>query len=101
MTNPFIGEQIGLVNISSGVEVDASTADEILNAEELGEQQFFEFCKGNLFTDNLHIFILIKKNTLKTFSSNNVKIKNCKGQLTALKTDRKPFCSATCYVQIA
>jgi hypothetical protein len=31
MTNPFIGEQTGLVNISNGVEVDASTADGILN----------------------------------------------------------------------
>ncbi len=34
MTNPFTGEQTGLVNISNGVEVEASTADAILNAEE-------------------------------------------------------------------
>lgn len=91
MRNPFIGEQIGLVNISSGVEVDASTAEGSLNAEELGEQQFIEFCKENLFTDDPDIFNTIKKNKLKTFSSNNVKIKNCKGQLTALKTDRNLF----------
>ena len=62
MTNPFIGEQIGLVNISSGVEVDGSTADGILNAEELVEQQFVEFCKGNVFTDDPDIFNTIKKN---------------------------------------
>ena len=91
MTNPFIGEQTGLVNISNGVEVDASTADGILNAEELGEYQFSEFCQKNIFTDDPDIFNSIKKNKLKTFSSDNVKIKNCKGQLIALKTDRNLF----------
>ena len=91
MTNPFIGEQTGLVNISNGVEVDASTADGILNAEELGEYQFSELCQKNLFTDDPDIFNSIKKNKLKTFSSDNVKIKNCKGQLIALKTDRNLF----------
>ncbi|CAB4001807.1 Hypothetical predicted protein [Paramuricea clavata] len=91
MTNPFIGEQIGLVNISNGMEVDAFTADGILNAEELGEYQFSEFCQKNLFTDDPDIFNSIKKNKLKTFSSDNIKIKNCKGQLIALKTDRNLF----------
>jgi hypothetical protein len=67
MTNPFIGEQTGLVNISNGVEVDAFTADGILNAEELGEYQFSEFCQKNLFTDNPDIFNSIKNNKLKTF----------------------------------
>ena len=61
-----------LVNISSGIEVDGSTADGILNAKELGDKQFIEFCKGNLFTDDPDIFNMIKKNKLKTFSSNNV-----------------------------
>jgi hypothetical protein len=49
------------------VEVDAFTADGILNAEELGEYQFSEFCQKNLFTDNPDIFNSIKNNKLKTF----------------------------------
>ena len=58
-----------LVNISSGVEVDGSTADGILNAEELRDKRFIEFCKGNLFTDDPDIFNTIKK---------NLKLKNLK-----------------------
>ena len=91
MTNPFTCEQTGLVNIANGVEVDASTADGMLSAETLGEHQFSEFCQRNLFTDDPDIFNPIKKNKLKTFSSDKAKINNSKGQLIALKTDRNLF----------
>ena len=48
MTNPFSGDQVELVNISSGVEVGRDVADRILHAEQLGEEQFSEFCQTNL-----------------------------------------------------
>ena len=49
MTNPFIAEQVQHINISSGVEVEEAVSKSIFTAEQLGEQQFSEFCKANLF----------------------------------------------------
>ena len=68
MTNPFSGDQVELVNISSGVEVGRDVADRILHAEQLGEEQFSKFCQTNLFTDNPDIFSNIKKNKIENIS---------------------------------
>ena len=91
MTNPFDGDHVELVNISSGVEVGCDVADRILHAEQLGEDQYFQFCQTNLFTDNPDIFINIKKNKLRTFSSERVTVKDSKGRQSMVKTNRNLF----------
>ena len=91
MTNPFSGDQVELVNISSGVEVGRDVADCILHAEQLGEEQFSEFCQTNLFTDNLGIFSNIKKNKLRTFSSEKITVKDSKGGQSIVKTNKNLF----------
>ena len=69
MENPFDGDQVELINISSGVVGDV--ADDILHAEKLGEDQLAKFCQPNLFTHNPDIFRNIKKNKFRTFSSDS------------------------------
>ena len=91
MTNPFSGDQVELVNISSGVEVGRDVADRILHAEQLGEEQFSKFCQTNLFTDNPDIFSNIKKNKLRTFSSEKMTVKDSKGRQSIVKTNRNLF----------
>ena len=91
MANPFNGDQVELVNISSGVEVGSDVADRILHAEELGENQFSEFCQTNLFTDSPDIFSNIKKNKLRTFSSEKMMVKDSRGRQSTVKTNRNLF----------
>ena len=90
MTNPFIADQVQLVSISSGIEVEEAVSDSILTAEQLGEKQFSEFCKDNLFSDNPDIFRKIKQNKL-TSSTKKVTVKDSKGQQIAVKTSRNFF----------
>ena len=82
MTNPFDGDQVELVNISSGVKVGCDVADRIFYAEQLGEDQFSGICQTNLFTDNPDIFSNIKKNKLRTFLSEKMTVKDSKGKQT-------------------
>jgi hypothetical protein len=91
MTNPFDGDQVKLINISSGVEVGCDVADRILHAEQLGDDQFSGFCRTNLFTDNPDIFSNIKKNKLKTFLSEKMTLKDIKGKQSIVKTNRNLF----------
>ena len=91
MTDPFSGEQTELLNISSGVEAESEVASSILQAEQLGEKQFSEFCQTNLFCGNPDIFTKIKKNKLKTFSSKRVVVKDGKGQQIEVKSCRNLF----------
>ncbi|CAB4041219.1 Hypothetical predicted protein, partial [Paramuricea clavata] len=72
MTNLFNADQAELVGLSSGVEVESKVADNILQAKQLGEHQFSEFCQNNLFCDKPDLFTKIKQNKLKTFSSKHL-----------------------------
>ena len=69
MANPFVSNQTELICISGGIEVQTDVADNILQAEQLGEHQFSELCQHNLFSDNPDIFTKFKKNKLQTFPS--------------------------------
>ena len=91
MSNPFDGDQVELVNISSGVEVARDVADCILLAEQLGENQYSEFCLTNLFTDSPDIFSKINKNKLRTFSSEKMTVKDSNGRQKVVKTNRTLF----------
>lgn len=91
MMNPFSTDQAGLVNITSGVELQSDAARSLLDAEELGEGQFSEFCQSNLFTDGADIFTKLKRNNLRTFTSKKIAVKDNKGQHLAVKTSRDLF----------
>ena len=91
MTNPFNADQAELVGLSSGVEVESKVADNILQAEQLGEHQFSEFCQNNLFSDKPDLFTKIKQNKLKTFSSKHLTVKNSEGRQLVVKTSRDLF----------
>jgi hypothetical protein len=69
MINPFEIEQEELLSLASGVMVENDVADALLNAENLGEQQFLDFTKTNLLGENSDIFTKLKRNKLQTFSS--------------------------------
>ena len=91
MTNPFSADQRELVGISSGVEVESKIADNILQAEQLGEQQFSDFFESNLLSDKPDLFTKIKQNKLKPFSSKHLTVKNSKGRQLVVKTSRDLF----------
>ena len=93
MMNPFSTDQAGLVNISSGIELQNDAASSLLKAERLGEGQISEFCHNNLFLiiDDPDIFTKIKRNKLHTFSSKTVTVKNSKGQQITVKRNRDLF----------
>eukprot|EP00794_Sanderia_malayensis_P002899 gene2899-3351_t len=89
MTNPFDTENLELINVSSGVVIEDKTADIILEAENLGEEQFSSFVRTNLMGDIPDIFAKIKRNNICSFSSSKTKIvKNSKGKEISLKTSR-------------
>ena len=91
MANPFVSNQTELICISSGIEVKTDVADNILQAEQLGEHQFSELCQHNLFTDNPDIFTKFKKNKLQTFPSKKLTARDSKGRQVAMKTSRDLF----------
>ena len=90
MINPFDTDQVGLVNITSGVELQKDSAKSLLDAENLGETQFTAFCKDNLLSEKPDIFT-IKKNQLKTFSNKTKKMTSNKGRTIAVKSTRDLF----------
>ena len=69
MINPFETEQEELLSLASGVVVENDVADTLLNAENIREQQFLDFSKTNLLSENPDIFTKLKRNKLQTFSS--------------------------------
>ena len=79
-TNPFNSDQVGLVGISSGVEVEGNVSDNILQAEQLGKHQFSDFVNNNLLSDKPDLFAKIKQNKLKTFTSKHLTVKNSEGR---------------------
>lgn len=91
MANPFNIEQASLVNISTGVELEDGVADKLLEAEQLGEDQFNDFCKENLFSDDKDIYKKIKKNNIRTFTTKAITVKDSKGQQLAVKSSRNLF----------
>ena len=91
MQDPFSGEHTELLSISSGVEAESEVSSSILQAEQLGERQFSEFCQTNLFSGNPDIFTKIKQNKLKTFHSKHVAVKDSKGQQIEVKSCRNLF----------
>jgi hypothetical protein len=91
MINPFDTDQVGLVNITSGVELQKDSAKSFLDAENLGETQFTAFCKDNLLSEKPDIFTKIKKNQLKTFSNKTKKMTSNKGRTIAVKSTRDLF----------
>ena len=73
MINPFETEQEELLSLASGVMVENDVADNLLDAEEIGEQQFVDFSKKYLLGEIPDIFTKryekLKRNKLQTFSS--------------------------------
>ena len=92
MINPFETEQEELLSLASGVMVENDVADNLLNAEEIGEQQFLEFSKMHLLRENLDILKKLKRNKLQTFSSTkSVSVKNKEGQKVSIMLNRNLF----------
>ena len=91
MANPFVSDHEELVCISSSVKVPTDVADRILHAEQIGENQFSELCRSNLFIDNPDIFTKITKNKLQTSPSKKLTAKDGKGRQVAMKTSRDLF----------
>ena len=93
MVNPFQIDQETLVNLASGVVIEDQVADDPLNAEKLGEEQFSTFIKTKVMGDKPDIFSKISQNKIKTFSSTtkNTRVKNSKGEEVSLKS----VCSLT------
>eukprot|EP00794_Sanderia_malayensis_P012433 gene12433-13718_t len=82
----------GIHSVSSGVVIEDKIADIILEAENLGEEQFSSFVRTNLMGDIPDIFAKIKRNNICSFSSSKTKIvKNSKGKEISLKTSRDFF----------
>ena len=81
MVNPFEIDEDVLVNLASGVVVDGKIADDLLKAENIGEEQFSAFVKTNVTCSELDIFATISRNKIKTFSSTtkNTTVKNSRG----------------------
>lgn len=91
MINPFSSDHDGLVNITSGVELQKDAAKNLLDANSLGENQFTAFCEDNLLGDNRDIYAKIKRNKLRTFSCKSKKVTDSKGQTIAVKSTRNLF----------
>ena len=69
LINPFEAQQEQLVSLASGFVVANDVADAILNAEQLGEEQFAQFVNHNLLGPEPDIFAKFKLNRLSTFST--------------------------------
>ena len=92
MINPFETEQEELLSLASGVMVENDVADNLLNAEEIGEQQFLEFSKMHLLRENPDILKKLKRNKLQTFSSTkSVSVKNKEGKKVSIMLNRNLF----------
>ncbi len=92
MINPFETEREELVALASGVMVENQVADTLLNAEVLGEQQFVEFSKSNLLSDDPDIFTKLKRNKIQTFSSTKrLSVQEKDGKKTSIVMNRNLF----------
>ena len=92
MINPFQTENEELVALASGVMVENQVGDTRLKAEELGEQQFVEFSRGNLLSDDPDIFTKLKRNRIQTFSSTKqLSVQNKDGKKTSIVINRNLF----------
>ena len=92
MINPFETEQEELLALASGVMVDNQVADNLLNAEVLGEQQFVKFSKSNLLSDDPDIFTKLKRNKIQTFSSTKqLSVKGQDGKRNSIVMNRNLF----------
>ena len=74
MINPFSSDHDGLVNTTSGIELQKYAAKSLLDANSLDEDQFTAFCKDNLLGENCDIYAKIKRNILRTFSCKSKKV---------------------------
>ena len=92
MINPFQTENEELVALASGVMVENQVGDTRLKAEELGEQQFVEFSRGNLLSDDPDIFTQLKRNRIQTFSSTKqLSVQSKDGKKTTIVMNRNLF----------
>ena len=92
MINPFETEHEELLALASGVVVENQVADTLLNAEVLGEQQFVEFSKSNLLSDDADIFKKLQRNKMQTFSSTKqLSVQEKNGKKTSIAMNRNLF----------
>ena len=92
MINPFETEHEELLSLASGIMVENEVADALINAEVLGEQQFVEFSKSNLLSDDPDIFTKLKRNKIQTFSSTKqLSVQNKDGKKTSIEMNRNLF----------
>ena len=92
MINPFETEQEELLSLKSGKIVKNDVADNLLNSEEIGEQQFLDFSKKYLLSENPDIVTKLKRNELQTFSSTkSVSVKNKEGKKVNIMLNRNFF----------
>ncbi|XP_028410493.1 uncharacterized protein LOC114533190 [Dendronephthya gigantea] len=92
MVNPFEVQQEELTSLASGVVLETIAADQLLNAEKLGEKQFAEFSRKKLFSDEPDIFAKLERNKLQTFSSSRKTTgKESKGKEINTKMNRNFF----------
>lgn len=92
MAHPFDVDQEHLINLASGVELETTVADRLLSAEQLGERQFSEFSKNNLFSDNPDIFTKLERNSIETFSGRRKQVQSGqKGKEKSIKVNRNFF----------
>ena len=92
MINPFEADQEELVSLPSGAVLEDNVADNLLRAEEIGEEQFNAFVKENLLSEEPDIFTTLKRNKLQTFSSaKKSTAKDSKGKEITVKMNRHFF----------
>mgnify|MGYP001796293845 CR=1 FL=1 len=92
--NPFNSNLQDLVCLSTGKVATPEVEHDLLQAQDLGEKAYKEFCKQRLQTDPSEIkFHKIKKAKLKTFTNLNkrVKVRTGKNKKVILKAHRKLF----------
>lgn len=94
MIDPFLvlDEQESLVSLASGFVLDDDVADKLLESESRGEEQFVQFARENLLSENPDIYVKLPRNKVKTFSSSKrLTVKDSKGKEINLKMNRDLF----------
>jgi hypothetical protein len=89
MVNLFEVEQEELTSLASGVDLETIVAGQLLGAEKLGKEQFAEFSREKLFSDEPDIFEKLERNKLQTFSTSKKTVgKDNKGKEINAKLNR-------------
>ena len=92
MIDPFAHEQQQLVSLASGFVLDDTVADNLLESEKRGEEQFVAFACDNLLGETPDVFVKLTRNKIQTFSSSKRStVKDSKGKEINLKMNRDLF----------